>query len=67
MTKTTQRRLEALEARAGDPGAAWVCYTTAAAFNAARAAGAIPAGVKVYVGVCPNDWDHEQDTAAAAA
>ncbi len=64
MTTTTKRRLDVLEARAGDPGDAWQCYATAAELEAARATGAIRAGVKVYVGVCPNDWDHDNETTA---
>ena len=73
MSNTTKRRrLAALEARAGkgDGARAYVCYPTAAACDAARAVGAIPAGVKVYVGVCPDDWevsshDHGKQTATA--
>jgi len=63
-TTTAKRRLDVLEARAGDPGDAWQCYATLAELEAARAAGVIPSGVKVYVGVCPNDWDHDNETAA---
>lgn len=73
MSNTTKRRrLAVLEARAALTGdrRAYVCYPTAAACDAAGAVGAIPAGVKVYVGVCPDDWevsnhDHGKQTATA--
>lgn len=70
MIKAHERRLQALEAvqrAAGQqPEPAYICVQSAAEIPAALAA--VGRRVRVYMGVCPDDWDqvHETDSAAVA-
>ena len=70
MSKVHERRLQALEAvqlAAGQqPEPAYICVQSAAEIPAALAAKG--RRVRVYMGVCPDDWgqDHEADSAPIA-
>ncbi len=62
---TLKKRLAQLEAQEATEAAPYQCFADLAAYEAARLAGAIPTGLKVFVGVCPNDWDKSDNQTPA--